>query len=68
MSNENMTLTGEKALIEFITKFDASRDPALWEKLVEEEAEELRQAVLNVIKEYADLALRDLRLRGRGRR
>lgn len=55
MSNENMTLSCEEALTEFITKFDASRDPALWEKLIEEEAEELRQAVLNVIKEYADL-------------
>lgn len=54
--NTDHSLSGQEALTEFITKFDASRDPALWEKLIEEEAEELRQAVLNVIKEYADFA------------
>ena len=47
--------TGKEMLEEFITKFDASRDPELWLKLIEEEAEELRQAGLNLIKELADL-------------
>lgn len=47
--------TSTEMLEEFITKFDASRDPELWLKLIEEEAEELRQAGLNLIKELADL-------------
>lgn len=54
--SEAMTPDGIATLNEFITKFDASRDPDLWRKLVAEEAEELRQAGLNLIKEFADLA------------
>lgn len=40
---------------EFITKFDASKDPDLWVKLINEEADELIEASANMIKEYCDL-------------
>ena len=43
------------SLTEFRDKFDASTDPALWEKLVEEEAAEVMDAVANLLKEFADL-------------
>jgi predicted HAD superfamily Cof-like phosphohydrolase len=43
------------AVREFQTKFEASTDPALWVKLVEEEWGEVEQAVADLLKELADL-------------
>ncbi|TWH35578.1 MULTISPECIES: hypothetical protein [unclassified Aminobacter] len=48
-------LNGEQALIEFIEKFEASRDPALWAKLIREELEEVEEAFADFIKELVDL-------------
>lgn len=45
----------EVEVMEFITKFDASRDPKLWVKLVEEEALEVIEAFGNLMKELSDL-------------
>lgn len=41
--------------MEFITKFDASRDPNLWIKLVDEESNEVVEAFGHLMKELADL-------------
>ena len=46
----------EECVSEFIEKFEASRDPSLWEKLVIEETDELLQATADLIKEACDLA------------
>ena len=45
----------EQMVMEFITKFDASRDPNLWEKLIEEESLEVIEAFGNLMKEMSDL-------------
>lgn len=47
---DSMEMVGE-----FITKFDASHEPALWEKLIVEEAQEVRVAFGNLLKEISDL-------------
>lgn len=39
---------------EFIEKFEASRDPALWDKLVSEEADEVIEAAAALLKEMCD--------------
>lgn len=39
---------------EFIEKFDASRDPALWVKLMEEEVKEAEEAAAELLKELVD--------------
>lgn len=46
----------EECVSEFMEKFDASRDPTLWEKLINEEADEVLQATADLIKEACDLA------------
>lgn len=46
----------EASVMEFMTKFETSRDPALWDKLITEEAEEVVEAFNNLMKEFADLA------------
>lgn len=46
----------EECVSEFMEKFEASRDPALWEKLINEEVDELLQATADLIKEACDLA------------
>lgn len=43
------------SLTEFRDKFEASNDPALWEKLVEEETAEVMEALAHLFKEFADL-------------
>lgn len=48
-------MNDEQMVMEFITKFDASRDPKLWEKLIEEEAMEVNEAFGNLMKELSDL-------------
>lgn len=45
----------EAMVMEFITKFDASRDPNLWRKLIDEEADEVIGAFGNLMKELSDL-------------
>ena len=50
-----MTPKIEAMLREFDEKFSASKDPALWVKLAEEEVEEFRKAAENVLKELADV-------------
>lgn len=45
----------QKALKEFIETFEASKDPALWDKLVREEAQEVTEALENLLKEITDL-------------
>lgn len=40
---------------EFMMAFDASTDPALWGKLVDEELTEIEEALANLLKEVADL-------------
>lgn len=52
---DTKSLNGEQALIEFIEKFEASRDPALWAKLIREELEEVEEAFAHFIKELVDL-------------
>lgn len=42
-------------LREFIEKMEASRDPALWKSLVDEELKEVEQALADLLKEFADL-------------
>ena len=42
-------------LDEFIEKMEASRDPELWKKLVDEELKEVEQALADLLKEFADL-------------
>ena len=46
----------EQMVMEFITKFDSSRDPKLWEKLIEEEALEVVEAFGNLMKEMSDMS------------
>lgn len=46
----------EAMVTEFRTKFDASTDPALWVKLVEEELSEVEDALQHLLKEIADFA------------
>lgn len=41
---------------EFIEKFEASRDPALWQKLIHEELAEVEEAAAQLLKEITDLA------------
>ncbi|EEE42878.1 pyrophosphohydrolase domain-containing protein [Roseibium alexandrii] len=43
------------ALRNFMTTFEASQDPALWDKLIAEELAEVREAVVNLAKELADV-------------
>lgn len=45
----------QESVTEFIDKFEASRDPALWEKLVNEEADEVLKAAADLLKEFCDL-------------
>ena len=45
----------EQMVMDFITKFDASRDPNLWRKLIEEESNEVVEAFGNLMKEMSDL-------------
>jgi predicted HAD superfamily Cof-like phosphohydrolase len=40
---------------EFIDVFDASRDPQLWLKLIDEEIKEAQEAMAHVLKEMADV-------------
>ena len=49
-------MNDEQMVMEFITKFDASRDPKLWEKLIDEEAKEVVEAFGNLMKEMSDLS------------
>lgn len=51
-----MTLEEQKKLVaEFQQKFDASTDPELWVKLIEEEVSEVEDALAALLKEMADL-------------
>ena len=45
----------EQMVMEFIAKFDASRDPNLWIKLCDEESKEVVEAFGHLMKELADL-------------
>ena len=47
-------MTPRDMVAEFIEKFDASKEPALWGKLMREEAKEVHEAFLNLIKEMSD--------------
>lgn len=48
-------MTVDNLTIEFMEKFGASRDPALWVKLVKEELGEAQEAMAHLLKELADL-------------
>lgn len=46
-----------KALLrEFIEKFDASKDPKLWSKLITEEVREAEEALAHLLEETADIS------------
>lgn len=43
------------SVAEFIEKFEASKDPSLWAKLIDEEADEVLKSLADFLKEYCDL-------------
>lgn len=51
----NANEEGEQMVMEFITKFEANRDPQFWAKLIEEESLEVSEAFGNLMKEMSDL-------------
>ena len=55
MTDNNEPDIFEQALSEFMDKFEASRDPKLWEKLIEEESSEVLQAFADLLKEVCDM-------------
>jgi len=52
---EEEALYLDTAVEEFSTAFDTSTDPALWQRLVDEEEKEVAEAAANFLKECIDL-------------
>lgn len=50
-----MSFNPENMVRDFIDAFGASRDPLLWEKLIEEESKEVVEAFYHLMKELSDL-------------
>jgi len=55
MTERDLTMNASEIVAEFQLAFETTEDPALWQKLVEEEIDEAIRAIADLLKELQDV-------------